>query len=151
SYQNSNQKADLLCYSGQFYLWKGVSTLLESLRWVEGAKLRMYGGNYSTVQDDMREMQRIIDAHGLASKVEFCGFVPPSKISGVISGCGIGVLPLPNNTIGNHCNSPLKLFDYMANGLAVVASDLLTVREIIQHGKNGHLVEPAHPQKLAEG
>ncbi|PWT92879.1 MAG: hypothetical protein C5B54_02830 [Acidobacteria bacterium] len=152
SYQSVEQKsAQLLCYSGQFYLWKGISTLLESLRWIDGARLLMFGGNYSTVHDDMREMQRIIVEHNLGEKVEFRGFVPPSQIQSEISKCNIGILPLPQNIIGNRCNSPLKLFDYMANGLAVVASDLLTVREIIHHGKNGHVVEPGNPKKLAEG
>jgi len=143
--------SNLICYSGQFYLWKGVATLMESLRWIDHAKLQMFGGGYSTVHDDMREMQKIIDQYQLASKLEFRGFLPPSEIARAISDCSIGVLPLPNNVIGNHCNSPLKLFDYMANGLTVVASDLLTVRELIEHGKNGHLVEPGNARSLAEG
>ncbi len=146
------KKTNLLCYSGQFYGWKGISTLLHAMKWVEGgASLRLYGGGYSTVKDDLREMQNIIDENDLSQKVELHGFLPPSKISEAISECSIGVLPLPNNIIGNRCNSPLKLFDYLANGLAVVASNLQTIREIVQHGKNGHLVSPGSPEKLAEG
>lgn len=145
------KEANLLCYSGQFYGWKGISTLLHAMKWVEGARLRLYGGGYSTVKDDLREMQSIIDENDLSSKVELCGFLPPSRIPEAISGCSIGVLPLPDNIIGNRCNSPLKLFDYLANGLAVVASNLQTIREIVQHGKNGHLVPPGSPEKLAEG
>lgn len=147
----AQKQPNLICYSGQFYLWKGVATLLESMRWVEGAKLRLYGGGYSTVQDDLNEIHRILDEFSLRDKVEIHGFVPPAKIGETIAECSIGVLPLPKNIIGNHCNSPLKLFDYMANGLAVVASDLLTIREVIQHGLNGHLVAPGDPRALAEG
>jgi glycosyltransferase involved in cell wall biosynthesis len=141
----------LLCYSGQFYGWKGISILLHAMRWVEGATLRLYGGGYTTVKDDLRQMQSIIDQYHLSEKLELCGFIPPSKIAEAISECCIGVLPLPDNIIGNRCNSPLKLFDYLANGLAVVASDLPTVREILNHGSNGHLVSPGNPEKLAEG
>jgi glycosyltransferase involved in cell wall biosynthesis len=140
-----------ICYSGQFYWWKGLSTLIEAMRWVDRAVLRLYGGGYSTVHDDLAIMQKVIDEHQLHSRVEFRGFVQPSKIADAISDCSVGVLPLPKNIIGNHCNSPLKLFDYMANGLAIVSSDLLTVREIITHGRNGHLVEPENARALAGG
>lgn len=145
------KKPDLICYSGQFYLWKGMATLLESMRWVEGAKLLLYGGGYSTVQDDLKEIRRIMEEFKLQDKIVMRGYVPPSGIAEAIAECSIGALPLPKNIIGNHCNSPLKLFDYMAGGLAVVASDLLTIREIIHHGSNGHLVPPGDPKALADG
>lgn len=147
----SKKRADLLCYSGQFYGWKGISILLNAMRWVNEATLRLYGGGYSTVKDDLHEMQKVIDAHSLSGKVEFCGYLPPVKIAKAISESSIGILPLPDSLIGNRCNSPLKLFDYLANGLAVVASDLSTVREIVDHGKNGHLVPAGDAEKLAEG
>ena len=146
-----NKSAGTICYSGQFYWWKGMSTLIESLRWVNGAILRLYGGEYSTVNDDIALMNKVIKEHSLENKIEFRGFVVPGKIRHSIQECEVGVLPLPKNIIANRCNSPLKLFDYMANGLAVVSSDLLTIKEIIQHGETGHLVEPGNPEALAEG
>lgn len=148
---SAEKKPGVLCYSGQFYWWKGMSTLMESMRWVEGGTLRLYGGGYSTVHDDLALMQKVIDQHGLQNKIEFQGFLPPSKIPAALAECSIGILPLPRNVIANHCNSPLKLFDYMAQGLAVVSSDLLTIREIIEHGRNGHLVPAGDPRALAGG
>lgn len=148
---STKKKPNLICYSGQFYLWKGMATLLESMRWVDGAKLLLYGGGYSTVQDDLKEISRIIDEFKLRDKIEVRSYLPPSGIGEAIAECSIGALPLPKNIIGNHCNSPLKLFDYMAGGLAVVSSDLLTIREIIDHGRNGHLVAPGDPKALADG
>jgi glycosyltransferase involved in cell wall biosynthesis len=148
---SSERDPSILCYSGQFYWWKGMSTLMESMRWVRSGTLRMYGGGYSTVHDDMALMQKVIDEHQLKDRIEFCGFLPPSRVPDALAQCSIGVLPLPMNVIANRCNSPLKLFDYMANGLAVVASDLLTIREIVHHGVNGHLVPPGDPQALAAG
>jgi glycosyltransferase involved in cell wall biosynthesis len=147
----SKKQDHLLCYSGQFYGWKGVSTLLRAMKWVDGGILRIYGGGYSTVKDDLLQMQSIIEELELSKKVELCGFLPPSKIAEAISQCSVGVLPLPDNIIANRCNSPLKLFDYLANGLAVVASDLQTIREIIRDRKNGHLVPAGNPEELAEG
>jgi glycosyltransferase involved in cell wall biosynthesis len=148
----SAQKDPLsVCYCGQFYSWKGVNTLLEAMQWVSGGTLRLYGGGYSTVQDDLRVMERIIEKYRLSDRVRRCGFRPRFRVRWAGSECSIGVLPLPNNIIGNRCNSPLKLFDYLAAGLAVVSSDLLTVREILRHGDNGHLVPPGDPRALADG
>jgi glycosyltransferase involved in cell wall biosynthesis len=45
--------------------------------------------------------------------------------------------------------APLKIVESMASGVAVVASDLPPVREIIRHGENGWLVHPDRPAELA--
>jgi glycosyltransferase involved in cell wall biosynthesis len=148
---SDTKKQGAVCYSGQLYLWKGMLNLLKSMAHVKDAVLHIHGGGYSTVHDDLREMEKVIDEYHLRPKVQFHGFVVPSKLPEAIQGYPIGVLPLPANTVGSQCNSPLKLFDYMANGLAVVASDLPTIREIIEHGKNGHLVEADNPKDLADG
>ena len=38
--------------------------------------------------------------------------------------------------------SPLKIFEYMAQGRAIVAPDLPVLREVLEHGRNAWLVEP---------
>jgi glycosyltransferase involved in cell wall biosynthesis len=45
----------------------------------------------------------------------------------------------------------LKLFEYMAAGRAIVASDLPAVREVLTHGANAVLVPPGDPDALADG
>ena len=45
--------------------------------------------------------------------------------------------------------APLKIVESMASGVAVVASDLPPVRELVRHGENGWLVHPDRPAELA--
>ena len=45
--------------------------------------------------------------------------------------------------------SPLKLFEYMAAGVPIVASDLPALREILSDGNNALLTPPGDPQALA--
>jgi len=45
---------------------------------------------------------------------------------------------------------PIKIFEYMAMGKAVISTDLPGVRKILKHGDNGLLVEPDNPQELAK-
>ncbi|HXZ44534.1 MAG TPA: glycosyltransferase, partial [archaeon] len=47
--------------------------------------------------------------------------------------------------------SPTKLFEYMAMGKGIVASDLDQIGEILEHGKTAWLVKPGDPDALADG
>ena len=63
------------------------------------------------------------------------------------------VVVLPNTAkedISKYYTSPLKMFEYMAGKTPIVASDLPSIREILNEG-NAVLVEPDNSKKLAEG
>jgi len=63
------------------------------------------------------------------------------------------VLVLPNKKgedISEKYTSPLKMFEYMASKRPIVASDLPSIREIL-NDHNSIIMEPNDPQKLAEG
>ena len=57
----------------------------------------------------------------------------------------MAVVPLPDVLMSRYFTSPLKLFDAMAAGTPLVASDLDSIREILRDGENGVLVEPDSP------
>jgi glycosyltransferase involved in cell wall biosynthesis len=61
----------------------------------------------------------------------------------------VAVLPLPDNLMARYFTSPLKLFDYMAAGAPIVASEMPTVREVLADGDNSLLVAPEDPGALA--
>ena len=63
------------------------------------------------------------------------------------------VLVLPNSgkeEISKYWTSPIKMFEYMASKRPIMASDLPSIREILNEG-NAILVQPDNPQGLAEG
>ena len=64
------------------------------------------------------------------------------------------VLALPNSgreSISARYTSPLKLYEYMASGRPIVASDLPSLREALTRGENAWLVAPDDPAALAAG
>ena len=75
--------------------------------------------------------------------------MPHARVRETIAGAGVAVLPLPDNLMARYFTSPLKLFDYMAAGAPIVASDLPTVREVLSDGDNALLVPPEDPAALA--
>lgn len=63
------------------------------------------------------------------------------------------VLVLPNkrgDRASEEYTSPMKMFEYMASGVPIVASNLPSIKEVLNK-ENAILVEPNNPESLAEG
>lgn len=56
----------------------------------------------------------------------------------------------PKHSIAARFTSPLKLFEYMALGMPIVASDLPSIREVLADNLNARLFEAGNPRALAE-
>ncbi len=63
----------------------------------------------------------------------------------------MGVIPITDTIGGRLFTSPMKLFEYMAAKIPIVASDFPSMREILENGKTAVLVESSNPKALAEG
>ncbi len=80
--------------------------------------------------------------------VEFVGAVPPEQVPAALDGALVAVAPYPDS--GDHYFSPLKVFEYGAAGLPVVASRIGQIPRIVEGGRTGLLVPPGDPLALAE-
>ena len=136
-------------YAGQLYPWKGVDTLLRAIALLPEARLVVLGGRGSPDDPDLVACRQVVCDLGISDRVDFRGFVPHGEVRATIAGAGAAVLPLPDNLMARYFTSPLKLFDYMAAGVPIVASDLPTVREVLADGDNALLVAPGDPDGLA--
>ncbi|MCX8011348.1 MAG: glycosyltransferase family 4 protein, partial [Ignavibacteria bacterium] len=88
---------------------------------------------------------------GLEQKIIFTGIVPHSEAPQYLSACDILVSPhLGFETNQRFFGSPTKLFEYMAMGKAIVASDLEQIGKVIIDGINGLKVNPGNVDELAE-
>jgi glycosyltransferase involved in cell wall biosynthesis len=81
----------------------------------------------------------------IADRVLFTGRVPHERIPGVVRAMDIGVLP---DTAYYCC--PLKLLEWMAAGIAVVAPAHEAIREIIEPGVHGELFTPGDTEALVK-
>jgi glycosyltransferase involved in cell wall biosynthesis len=135
----------VLLYIGTLHRWKGIEILLEALRELPQAKLRIVGGGDERID----ELRRLADALGVGTRVELSGPVTPARRFEVIADASICLLPSTNTSLGGRYTSPLKLFEYMAMGKPVVAGNLPAMRDVLQHGRNGLLADPESPQAFA--
>ncbi len=84
--------------------------------------------------------------------VIFTGIIPYNEIEYYIDICDILVSPhcYPKDG-GEFFGSPTKLFEYMAMGKGIVASNLGQIGEVLEHNKTAILVEPNNVENLVKG
>ncbi len=136
-----------ILYVGQLYSWKGVETLMRAIKYLDEGELHLVGGGDKEVQ----KMSQIARQMGVGGRIFFHGQVSPGRVKEHLAESAVAVLPLTQDVISAHFTSPLKLFEYMAAGVPIVASDLPSTREILAHEVNAILVEPDNPESLAGG
>lgn len=134
-------------YAGHLYPWKGVDVLIEALGLIPGVHGLIVGGQPG--EKDRSRLEALARVRGVADRVEFTGWMPPADVASAIARCQILALPNVRSTISERYTSPLKLFEYLGAGRAIVASDLPAVREVLTDDVNAVLVEPGLPRALA--
>jgi glycosyltransferase involved in cell wall biosynthesis len=137
----------IVAYAGHLYVWKGVDILLEALARVPTVRGLIVGGHEA--EPDLPRLRQRAWQLGLAERVEFTGLVRPTSVPGLLSRARMTVLPNLPSAISTRFTSPLKLFEYMAAGRAIVASDLPAIREVLRDGENARLVQAGSPEALA--
>jgi glycosyltransferase involved in cell wall biosynthesis len=150
SAQGDNRDAiPTVAYAGHLYAWKGVDVLLEAIARVPNVRGLIVGGHGA--EPDLARLTSLAARLGIESRVTFTGLVEPSRVPELLARATVLVLPNPPSAISTRYTSPLKLFEYLAAGRAIVASDLPSIREIVQDGVEAVLVTPGDPAALAAG
>lgn len=129
----------LKALNGLTTLVEGFSRLVEE---VPEARLLVIGGG-----PDREQLDRDIGARNFGARVLCTGAVPPESIPEFLSSVDVAVAPYP--PLSNFYFSPLRIYEYMAAGLAVVASRIGQVEEIIRHEETGILIPPGDSTAMA--
>ncbi len=90
-----------------------------------------------------RYLEERVQELQLQSKVTFLGVVDPKSIANAIAAFDIALQPAAVDYA-----SPLKLFEYMALGKAIVAPDQANIREVLTHGLNALLFSPDSMEEM---
>lgn len=132
---------------------KGIPELIRALPYINRrnsskALLVCVGGPMEAVP----RYERIIHGVGnLSDQVMFVDRRPTMEVPLWIRACDVCTIPWEWNEFSAYYTSPMKLFEYMATGAAIVASDLPSLREVLRDGENALLVPPGDPKGLAHG
>ncbi|MEX1248612.1 MAG: glycosyltransferase [Anaerolineales bacterium] len=117
-------------YTGHLYKGRGISFLFELARRLPKMRFLLVGGR----PEDVGERRQ--QARGLKN-VLLAGFVPNAELPRYQAACDVLVLPYSRQVSGSSgvdiapYTNPLKMFEYLATGRPIVASDLPILKEIL--------------------
>jgi glycosyltransferase involved in cell wall biosynthesis len=137
----------VVAYAGHLYAWKGVDVLLAALARLPGVRGLIVGGHAK--EPDLGRLKALASSLGISDRVTFTGLVEPGRVADLLRQADVVALPNPPSAISTRFTSPLKLFEYMAAGCPIVASDLPSVREVLHHDVDALLVTPGDPAAMA--
>jgi glycosyltransferase involved in cell wall biosynthesis len=146
----------IIGYIGRFRtmeMEKGIPELIQAMAYVRFINekeplLLCVGGP----MDPVRVYVEIARRCGvLESSLRFVDRVPNREVPLWTRACDLVTIPWRWNEFSAYFTSPLKLFEYMAAGATIIASDLPSIREVVRHGENAWLVEPENLTELGKG
>jgi len=142
-------------YVGRFHtlgMSKGLDTLVEAAALLReqdiGIVLCFVGGP----KESFPVPRELAHRHGLPTdSLILVDRVPLLEVPLYMRAFDVCAMPFPWTEHYAYYMSPLKMFEYMASGTPIVATDLPSVREVLRDGENAVLVAPDEPRALATG
>lgn len=123
----------VLGFVGFVRAWHGVGWALEALRRLPPETHLVIVGDGPALPD----LRARADELGLTARLHLVGRVPHEEVPAYM-----GAFDIALQTASVAYASPLKLFEYMALGRAVIAPDQPNIREVLDDGLNALLFDP---------
>ncbi len=122
----------VLC-AGHLYAGRGADLFLDLAKWTPNAGFVWVGGH----PQDVETWRARASAEGLGN-ITFTGFVPNQDLPRYLAAADVLLMPYARTILGSSgladsaaVASPMKMFEYMAAGRAILTSDLPVIREVL--------------------
>ncbi|MCZ6855830.1 MAG: glycosyltransferase family 4 protein [Gammaproteobacteria bacterium] len=132
--------ASIVGFAGGWYQGRGLELMHELARRLPQLDFRLAGGT---------ENELLSFGLPALDNVDCVGLLAPNAVAEFLANCHLLLAPYQReisvhggdeNTV-QWC-SPMKLFEYMAQGKAIICSDLEVFHEVLTHGENCLMVDP---------
>ena len=146
-FNSSKQKnPKKVVFAGAMYYHRGLDVLLEAIpkiiRKIPDAKFILLGSG-----NELEKLKEIVLEKNLENSVEFKGWIEREKIPENISDASIGIGPLRLTDVTSRA-LPIKVLEYMAVSLPIIAQKGTLPDDVLVNEKNGYFVDGA--EDLAE-
>jgi glycosyltransferase involved in cell wall biosynthesis len=142
-------------FAGAFRSWHGAIHLVEAIKMLRARGRKDVG---AVLIGDGPERPRVQEAAAGIETIVFTGAIPHDRMPAALAAADVGVALFD---VGAHAPlsigfywSPLKMFEYMASGLPVVAPAIDRIRSLVESGKEGLLYrvpdDGSHADALAD-
>ena len=131
-------------FVGKVVPWHGVDCLIQVAPKIvdEFKNVRFLIVGDTDGERSILELARVLDVQ---KTVCFTGQVSHEDVPSYLGAMDIAVMPN-----SNEFGSPVKIFEYMAMGRAIIAPRRGPVEEVLTHGETALIIEPSKPDDLAE-
>jgi len=134
-------------YSGGLAAGRGIEQALRALPAVPELRLRLIGPDTDGFAARVRSEA---EALGVADRLEIRPPVPPAEVPAALAGTMLGVVLTQPTVLSYRLSLPNKLFEYVAAGLPVLASDLPVQGPLVREEGIGEVVPPDDVAGVAE-
>lgn len=131
----------IILYTGHFYKWKGVQVLADAAKKLPEYFFVFIGGGDHKFEGFKQKNKR--------DNILYTGYKKPEEIPYYLKSADVLVLPNSLKDAKSKYTSPLKLFEYMASGVPIIAADLPVIKEILNN-ENAIFFQPDNLQDLAD-
>jgi glycosyltransferase involved in cell wall biosynthesis len=132
-------------YQGRLQSDRGIEQSMEAILEVPNAVLVLLGfGNWQ------RKLAQQIAAPPYAGRVYLLPAVPPDQLVAWTASSDVAVMAIQPSSLNHRWTTPQKLFESLAAGTPVVASNLPGMAEIVGPSQTGLLADPTNAHDIAE-
>lgn len=141
----------IVCYCGNTYEGRGIEVLVDAAAELSDAEFVVVGGTGK----DNRPHGDAARLRGI-SNFNMVGFVSQGEVSSYLAASDVLVMPyssavtIRGGTEAGEFTCPLKLFEYMAAGKPIVATEIPSVMEVLEPGRNSVTVPPDDSRKFID-
>jgi glycosyltransferase involved in cell wall biosynthesis len=132
----------VVLYQGGFSRDRGIEQLCAAIDAVPRAVLVLLG--YGQLEAEIRAR-----AAASAGLVHVLPAVPPTELLRWVASADVVAIPIQPTTLNHRLTTPNKLFEAMAAGVPVVASDLAGMAPIVTETGCGVVCDPTEPAAIA--
>jgi glycosyltransferase involved in cell wall biosynthesis len=134
----------IVLYQGGFSRERGIEQLIDAIASVPDALLVLMG--YGPLQAELEARAADPSSGG---RIRILPAIPPTELLDWVASADVIAMPIQPSTLNHRLTTPNKLFEAMAAGVPVVASDLPGMADIVRETGCGILVDPTDPSAIA--
>ena len=144
--RTENREAGLVVYVGGMWVERGIVTMVDAIAKVPAAlKPRLVlAGSF-----DPPSLEEELSKRVGWERVSALGWRTRSEIARLLQQAQVGLSlfhPMPNHVV----SYPNKIFEYMASGVPIIASNFPLLQDMVGGSQCGLLVDPLDPDAIAE-
>lgn len=137
----------LLLFQGGLSANRNLHTIVEAIGLIKHPAIHLvFLGN----GNQRKSLSAIAQKNKTTSQVHFLDAVPQDQLLRYSASADLGVIPYQSTCLNNHLCTPNKLFEFIAAGVPILASDLPELRRIVVDNDIGMVADFSNPSRAAD-